>query len=104
MAQIASEAEGVLALFEGIGSFRRACELLGVTPNAFFASEMEEAAMLCVSAAYPQVVHLSDSTLFGVHTRRWRTTEHPWVRPWLAWHTPAGFPCLDLLSLNKVAR
>ena len=60
--------------------------------------------MRCVSAASPQVVHLSDSTPIGVHTRRWRTTEHPWVRLCLAWQTPAGLPCLDLLSLNKVVR
>ena len=101
MAQAASEAVGVLALFDGIGGFRRALDLLGVTPGAFFASEIDKAAMRCVSAAYPQVVHLGDITLLGVHTWRQMTTEHPRVR---LWFVPARFPCQDLSSLNKVVR
>ena len=95
------EAVGILALFDGIGGFRRPLDLLGVSPGAFFASEIDKAAMRCVAAAYPQVVHLGDVTLLGVDTWRRMTTEHPWVR---IWFVPAGFPCQDLSSLNKVAR
>ena len=56
--QRAAECLGLLALSDGIGGCKRALDLLGVIPGAFYASEIDRAAMRCVSATWPQVEHL----------------------------------------------
>ena len=99
-AQRATECLGLLALFDGIGGGRRALELLGVIPGAFYASEIDRAAMRCVSAAWPQVEHLG--AIETITDDVWRAMVNKFPRITI-WVVPAGFPCQDLSALNRIA-
>ena len=99
--QLAAESLGLLALFDGIGGDRRALELLGVIPGAFYASEIDRAAMRCVSATWPQVEHLGAIETVTDEVWRAMVNKHPSITMWLV---AAGFPCQDLSPFNRIAR
>ena len=101
-AQRATECLGLLALFDGIGRGRRALELLGVIPGAFYASEIDDkAAMRCLSAAWPQVEHLG--AIETITDDVWRAMVNKFPRITI-WVVPARFPCQDLSALNRIVR
>lgn len=75
-------------------------ELLGIVPAAFFASEIDKAAMRCVLAAWPQVGHLGAIESITDATWRRMTGEFPRVSMRIF---PAGFPCHYVSVLNRHA-
>lgn len=52
----------VLSLFDGLGGLRIALDRLGITPSAYYASEIDKHAMQVSGANYPDIIQLGSVT------------------------------------------
>ena len=50
----------VLSLFDGMSCGRIALDKIGITPDNYFASEIDKYAMIVSAANYPEIQHLAD--------------------------------------------
>ena len=73
----------VLSLFDGLSGCRVALERIGVTPNKYYASEIDKYAITVAQANYPDTVQLGSVT-------EWQAWDIDWASINLV---TGGFPC-----------
>ncbi len=73
----------VLSLFDGLSGCRVALERIGVTPNNYYASEIDKYAITVAQANYPDTVQIGSVT-------EWQTWDIDWASIDLV---TGGFPC-----------
>ena len=82
----------VLSLFDGLGGCRVALDKAGITPTAYYSSEIDKYAMQVVQHNYPDIIPLGDMT-------KWREWDINFASIDLL---TAGFPCQAWSTAGKM--